>query len=269
MGSPSSEKGRDEAELLHTVTLTHGFEMSALEVTQGQFEAVMGYNPAATKRGFWRGREQEPCDSFQGKVSLLDAEYPAICVTWFEAIEFANRLSRAEGLHEAYEMDGEQVIWNQTANGYRLPTEAEWEYAARAGTSTPWGGLVKKAKSLCTVANVGDITSQSLFDGMDTDLEWAPCSDGVPALARGGLYAPNGWGLYDMVGNVWEWTWDTYGAYGDASMTDPFADQGTDRVNRGGGWGNKPASARIAKRVWNAPGDRYQRLGFRVVRSVP
>lgn len=115
MGSPESEPWRGADEALHTVTIS-SFYMSAYEVTQREYEALMGNNPS----------------TFQG------ADRPVEGISWYDAIEFCNAKSAAEGLTRAYTIEGQKVIWDRNADGYRLPTEAEWEYACRAGTVTPF-----------------------------------------------------------------------------------------------------------------------------------
>ncbi len=224
MGSPSGESGRDGDEKQHRVTLTRGFLMSATEVTQAQYEAVMGSNPS----------------EFKG------ASRPVEMVSWYDAVRFCNALSEREGLTAAYRISGENVTWNLDADGYRLPTEAEWEYACRAGTTTRFHS-----------------------GNSDSDLElvgWYSGNSGEQTHDVG-TKQPNAWGLYDMHGNVWEWCWDWYGDYG-GSVTDPAGPRsGSRRVLRGGSWYFLAQHCRSANRYRFNPDGRDSSFGFRVVRS--
>jgi formylglycine-generating enzyme required for sulfatase activity len=149
-----------------------------------------------------------------------------------------------EGLSPAYMVNGEDVTWNRNANGYRLPTEAEWEYACRAGTATPFS----------TGNNI--TTSQANYDG------------NRQKTSNVGSFASNQWGLYDMHGNVREWCWDWYGGYSMAAQTDPSgASSGTNRVVRGGSWGNGAQDLRSAYRDSITPAARNIALGCRLVRN--
>ncbi|MHC6202251.1 formylglycine-generating enzyme family protein [Breznakiellaceae bacterium SP9] len=223
MGSPSDEVDHQSDETLHDVTLS-AFTMSKHEVTQAQWQAVMGSNPS-----FFT-------------FSIENDKRPVERVSWYETIEFCNRLSVLAGLSPAYTISETNVTWNRSANGYRLPTEAEWEYACRAGTTTPF--------------NTGDniTTDQANYDR----------STSTVAV---GTFAPNAWGLYDMHGNVWEWCWDWYGSYPSVPETDPMgAASESNRVFRGGGWNNSALYMRSAYRDDDTPTVRYSQLGFRVVR---
>ncbi|MDP6803698.1 MAG: SUMF1/EgtB/PvdO family nonheme iron enzyme, partial [Gemmatimonadota bacterium] len=225
MGSASGESGRGGDEKQHRVTLTRGFSMSATEVTQAQWKSVMGSNPSHFKGG----------------------ALPVEKVSWFDAVKFCNALSERAGLRAAYQIHGESVKWDRDANGYRLPTEAEWEYACRAGTETRF----------------------SSGNG-DSDLERVGWYYGNSREKSHEVAAkpPNAWGLYDMHGNVWEWCWDWYGGY-PGSVTDPAGpDSGSYRVDRGGGWFNNAWYCRSANRGWIDPGYRDRYLGFRLSRSA-
>ncbi|MHB9291384.1 putative Hercynine oxygenase [Hollandina sp. SP2] len=227
LGSPLSEIGRDTDEVSHWVRVASGFYMGKYEVSQEEYGAVMGTNPS-----YFKG------DTF-----------PVERVTWFDAVQYCNARSIKEGLAPAYTIDGERVLWNQKANGYRLPTEAEWEYACRAGTATAFNG--------------GDTIDpeRSNYDGTYI---YANSSFGIyrQRTTAIGSFPANAWGLYDMHGNVYEWCWDGYAVYG---STDWVPNR---RIVRGGSWYSAPQYLRSANRVRMSPYTRTSYLGFRVVRTA-
>jgi formylglycine-generating enzyme required for sulfatase activity/predicted Ser/Thr protein kinase len=201
-----------EGETAHQVTLTQAFHLGQHEVTQEQYEAVMGTNPSKSKG------PQNPVEN----------------VSWADAVEFCRKLSE---LPE--EKSGGYV--------YRLPTEAEWEYACRAGTTTKY--------------SFGDSESEL------GDYAWYLKNSGKTTHPVGGK-KPNGWGLYDMHGNVWEWCQDWYDDYPSGSVTDPTgAALGSGRVRRGGSWDSISVFCRSSFRLRYAPDYRDFYLGFRVLRS--
>jgi len=164
-------------------------------------------------------------------------------VTWYDAVNFCNALSRKEGLTPAYTVNRKDVTWNQSANGYRLPTEAEWEYACRAGTTTEYSSK-----------------------GLIENFGWYNYNSGKRKHPVG-QKQPNPWGLYDMLGNVYEWCWDWYGDYPGGAQTDPTgASSGSYRVYRGGMWYSGVEDLRSANRHYGDPDDNRNRRGFRVVR---
>jgi formylglycine-generating enzyme required for sulfatase activity len=229
MGSPESEGGVED-EKPHQAVVA-GFIMGKFEVTQGEYRELMGINPS-----YFKG------DSL-----------PVEQVSWFDAVAYCNALSLKEGLVPAYTINGDSVSWDRTAGGYRLPTEAEWEYACRAGTSTPF--------------STGNIitTDQANFNG---DVPYAnnPRGHGRDRTTTAGSFLPNPWGLYDMHGNVYEWCWDWYGEYsGDTAA----GKTGTGRVVRGGSWRGSAFWVRSAFRDSYNPSNRSEMVGFRVVRSEP
>ncbi len=254
---------------VHRVRLTRDFWLGAHEVTVGQFrqfvqasgyvpESVRDgsgaygfnprYDPSRTQRGdLFEGRD--PRYSWQNPGFAQTDAHPVVNVTWNDAVAMARWLSEREGVT------------------YRLPTEAEWEYAARAGSRTRYPG--------------GDdpqvlLRSANTFD-RETALRWPRWrdqaghgSDGHAFTAPVGSYAPNAFGLYDMIGNVWEWCADWYGEdYYRRSPTDDPAGpaSGKVRVRRGGSWHTWPLYARVAFRNWNTPETRYVLLGFRLLRE--
>jgi formylglycine-generating enzyme required for sulfatase activity len=225
MGSPSNEPGRGSDETQRQVTVS-SFYMSRYEVTQKEYQEVMGTNPS-----YFKGDN-----------------LPVECVSWFDAVEYCNARSRKEGLTPAYTISGSgdnrTVAWNRSANGYRLPTEAEWEYACRAGTTTAYN----------TGASINNNTG------------WYEANS-AGSTQEVGRKPANAWGLYDMHGNVWEWCWDWYGNYASGAQTDPVgAFSGSSRVARGGCWVYSAAVVRSACRDYYSPNDRGIDLGFRLVR---
>jgi formylglycine-generating enzyme required for sulfatase activity len=256
MGSPASEKEWRADETLHRVTLTRGFWMGETEVTQGQWQALMGNNPSRFKE--------------------CGAECPVEQVSWYDAVTFANSLSKSSRMEECYVLSGDngkqpgEGLEYQTAQfrgpdciGFRLPTEAEWEYAARAGTRTPfWTG-----ENLTT--------DQANYDG---NYPYAGHEEGQyrPTTVAVRSFGANRWGLYEIHGNVWEWTQDVvgWGAVGVATDTyieggtDPLSTRGSRRVVRGGSWRSHARLCRAAYRSTYPSGYRYGPVGFRLVRTL-
>jgi formylglycine-generating enzyme required for sulfatase activity len=266
MGSPLEEKDRDNDEVLHEVRISRPFLIARTEVTQGQFAAVMG--EGALHRGDdWSGRS---C-----RNAGVGPDLPAVCVTWQEAVAFCNRLSELEGLKPVYEIQGDQVIWpkgqGKEADGYRLPTEAEWEYAARAGRDGAvyeWGSSIRPFVEGEAGANVADESGGkahpewSIFDGYD---------DGFVETSPVGSFPANGFGLQDMAGNVWEWCSDWHDP--DGFQARPAVDPegpaaGRAHVRRGGSWNDGPNALRLSNRPVRTE-DRYRdnNVGFRCARD--
>ena len=222
MGSPKSEMDHQDAEAQVAVTLTKPFELSKTEVTQGQWKSVMDTEP-------WNG---------QGNVQA-DKDCPATFVSYFDAVEFCEKLTELE--RESGKLKANEE--------YRLPTEAEWEYACRAGTTTTFSFGDDESK----------LGKYAWFDGnaLNVDEQYAH---------KVGLKKPNPWGLHDMHGNVWEWCSD----WADSTLqggSDPVGpEEGSYRVLRGGGWGDDPGGCRSAHRHSGVPSLRGF-LGFRVARS--
>ena len=207
MGSPEDEEGRDADELQHEVRISEGFWMKKYEVTQGEWESVMGANPSFFKD--------------------CGPRCPVEKVSWFDTEEFTQRLNGRES-GKGYR--------------YRLPTEAEWEYAARAGT---------------TGARYGELGEIAWYDENSGDRTHSVGQKGA-----------NAWGLHDMLGNVYEWTADWYSGYPSGLVTDPHGpSSGSLRVVRGGGWLLDAGLVRSAFRIYYSPGARGINIGFRLVRT--
>lgn len=244
MGSPETELWRSGDEKRHSVTVSD-FYMSKYEVTQKEYTALMGRNPS----------------TFSGE------ELPVENITWYEAIAFCNAKSSAEGLTPAYSVDGEKVTWNQGADGYRLPTEAEWEYACRAGTTTPFN--TENSPSAGEANYYGHYPYG--IEGNYFEQENLETKPGIyrETTVKVGSFAPNKWGLYDMHGNVSEWCFDIYGGYDDDGAVNPVgAASGALRVARGGGWNDFAKNMRSAYRATTAPDKSSYNLGLRLVRGI-
>ncbi len=223
-----SLNGGPDEKPIHPVTLTRQFSMSRFEVTQKQYAEVIGSNPS----------------SFPGNYSN-----PVDNVSWLDAVQFCNLLSDREGLEQCYTLQsGMTWVCDFDKKGYRLPTEAEWEYACRAGTLTDY----------YTGATASALDKAGWFVG-----NTAGATDPV------GLKLPNTFGLYDMHGNVWEWCWDLYGGYGADPLTDPAGppDTGQNHVARGGAWDTDAYYCRYSFRSSSAPNFRNNNLGFRIART--
>jgi len=218
MGSPTGEAGRSSNETEHNVTLTKGFYLGKYEVTQAQYEAVMtgNTNSLSATPSQYSGNPNRPVEK----------------VSWDDVQIFLTRLNAAE-----------QTAGRLPAGwSYVLPTESQWEYACRAGTTTAysWGATIASSN-----ANYS--------------------SSGISQTADVGQYAANPWGFFDMNGNVWEWCADRYGTYPAGPVTDPpGAASGSYRVERGGSWYHGGTSLRSALRSLNTPSTRSHYLGFRV-----
>jgi formylglycine-generating enzyme required for sulfatase activity len=260
MGSPADEAKREEDEddtpdgggEPVAVTLTQGFWLGQFEVTQAQWKAVLDSNPSYFVAGSEGG----------DRVSQFDTDsFPVEWLSWFDAIEFCNGLSARDGLAPSYELvvteraEGHIESASVTllgGNGYRLPTEAEWEYACRAGTTTSY--------------NHGGVSdgSQANTNG---ELPYGTTTSGVylHRTTTVGSYEPNAWGLHDMHGNASEWCFDSYNDRLRGG-TDPIADSGYQRVLRGGDYQDN-ARTRSAARIALAYNNRMAGTGLRLARS--
>jgi len=245
----------------HRVKITKPFLLGRHEVTVGQyrrFTTDAGYQTQAEtdgKGGWGYDPATGICSGRHVKFNWREPgfpqtdDHPVLNVTWNDAVAFCDWLSRKEGKR------------------YRLPSEAEWEYACRAGTTTRYfhgndpAGLPK-------VARLINATSDKEYANVQDQVHFLQAGESLTAQV--GSYQPNPWGLYDMTGNVWEWTSDWYGEdyYARSPASDPRGPaDGNVRVRRGGAWNTFPLYARAAYRNWNSPSTRCINLGFRVVRE--
>lgn len=251
----------------HRVRITHAFYLARHEVTVGQFRAFLlasghvpesvadgtggygydaAYDPATSPRGdAFAGRD--PRWSWRDPGFAQGDAHPVVNVTWNDAMALARWLSAIEGRH------------------YRLPSEAEWEYACRAGSEAP-----ARPAALAGTANVFDA------DAAPNWPRWSAFAlaahDGYAFTAPVGSFAPNAFGLFDMLGNVWEWTadWHDEHYYAHSPRDDPRGPaDGTVRVRRGGSWHTWPLYARCAYRNWNSAATRYTLVGIRLAMDAP
>ena len=233
MGSHIGEKYRNTDESQHTVYVS-SFKIGKFQITQKEYMAVMEANPS----------------------NFIGEDLPVENVSWFDAIEFCNKLSKMQGLKPYYSINKEEIKI-LGGNGYRLPTEAEWEYTCRATTTTPftYGYFLNS-----TMAN---------FNGNH------PYDSGVDVnrnkTAPVGIFKPNKFGIYDMHGNVWEWCWDWYGEdyYKVSPLNNPIGPQtGINRVVRGGGWDFLGQHLRSASRSEFHPSFKSSYVGFRIAKNL-
>lgn len=244
MGSPETEAWRSADETLHTVTVSD-FYMSKYELTQAEYKEITGKNPS----------------NFSGDT------LPVENISWIDAVTYCNARSEKEGLTPVYTIDGQTVTWDRSADGYRLPTEAEWEYACRAGTTTPF--YIENSPSAEEANYYGHYPYQieeNYFSQGNLEVQPGEYRQTTVAV---GSFSPNPLGLYDMYGNVGEWVWDYYGAYPTEEQTDPTGpDTGTLRVYRGGGWNDFAKNMRSAYRATLEQSKGSFNLGIRLVRNA-
>jgi uncharacterized repeat protein (TIGR02543 family) len=261
MGSPADEPNRNGPnqgianEIQREVTLTGGFYMGKYQVTQAQYEAVMGSNPSTFQVG---GKNA----SSLGEITDT-ANFPVDGVFWYEAIVFCNKLSINEGLSPAYSIGGStdpadwgtvpanssNATWNAVqivsgSKGYRLPTEAQWEYACRAGTATAFNWGTNQIT-----------TDQANYNGTGDRYNGSPAGINLKRSTEVGSYAANAWGLYYMHGNLLDWCWDRSGTYEVGPQTDPEGpvSGSNNRVIRGGSWLSSARYLRSAYRSNTSP----------------
>ena len=225
MGSPLDEAYRGISEVQHPVTITQAYYMQTTEVTVDQWRAVMGRRWLAKKKG--------------------SGNMPVVKVSWHDCHKFIAKLNRLTG------------------DRYALPTEAQWEYAARAGSTTAyfWGTQIDCSQAM--FAN-----NPMKYDACVLAFRSTGFTVGGPAPVK--RFPPNPWGLYDMHGNVWEWCLDLFDRYDAASVVDPYeTESGKYRVRRGGSWFGPGYSCRSANRAYGHPMSRLQNTGFRLVMALP
>jgi formylglycine-generating enzyme required for sulfatase activity len=213
MGSPPSEEGHNDDEVVHKVTISESFYLASTPVTQKQFEAVVGHNPSY----------------------FVGPNLPVEMVSWFDCAAFC------------------EALGDRLGRGLRLPTECEWEYACRAGSTTSYS------------LGVSITTAQANFDGWFVKPHLGESRKQTSPVST---FKSNAWGLFDMHGNVWEWCEDWYGDYPSGAVSDPRGpEDGEIRILRGGSWFHGPADARSAQRDALDPGRRHSIYGFRVAMS--
>lgn len=259
MGSPESEEGRNDDERLHGVQVKD-FVIGKYEITRGEFRRFTDttrYQTDAEKNS----GESDGCYVDKGDdgfgyltgTSWRDPrftqtdEHAVVCISWYDATAYVKSLC------------------SETGQDYRLPTEAEWEYAARAGVSTTYS-FGSDSSLLCTVGNVADREMESEYQ----DFTIAQCRDGYIYTAPVGQFNPNAQGeLYDFTGNAWEWSCSGYRAdYSGAEQVCLEASDGAEHVLRGGAWINRPTKLRSAFRLSGNPVERGSFFGFRVARTI-
>ena len=255
MGSPSTEVGRfaDEGPQ-HPVTIDYGLAVGKYELTRGEFRAFV--EDAGRSLGgcqFWAGKAYQNDKGYywHNLPEQKTDRYPVVCISWDDAQAYARWLSQ------------------RTGKKYRLLSEAEWEYAARGGSTTarPWGNGDGEQ---CRYANGADASGKRKRDAWS---EWNACDDGYPETSPAGSFLPNGYGLFDVLGNAWEWTEDCWhGGYRGAptdgrAWTEAEGGDCARRVVRGGSWFSFPQFLRSADRYWFAASDALNALGFRLART--
>ena len=233
MGSTQS----DDENPIRTVKISQGFWMQTTEVTQAHWKAVRGALPSK-------------CDYGSLSGAFLGDSKPIICVSWDDAQEFIRQMNSKN--------DGYK---------YRLPTEAEWEYAARAGTTGNYAGHLDDMAWYVNNSGQTTIDADAIIKN-DSKNYWKRISENGNATHDVATKQANAWGLYDMHGNVWEWCQDLYGIYSGRTVTDPTgAPFGSYRVDRGGGWNITAENLRSANRNYLTPSQRLFNLGFRLLRQ--
>lgn len=268
MGSPTADRDADDDEFpQHPVSLTKPFELAIYPVTLNAFRQFVeatgyltdaerdqrggwGFNPASDE-AFDLPFEQKPHFTWRNPGFQQTKDHPVINVSWNDATAFCEWLTQRESLT------------------YRLPTEAEWEYSCRGGAVSRFYNSDEE-ESLHAIANIADLSLKRVHD----KISWtAPWDDGFPFTSPVGSFQPNGFGIYDTLGNVWEWCGDWYADdhYVRAAKENPLLnprgpDRGTDRVLRGGSWLNVAVIARCAIRNGSLPNYRDTFTGFRIVK---
>lgn len=245
MGSPTTEAGRDSDEHAHEVVLSRAFGIGRTELSRAWWRSLTGEEPS----------DDEDCGD----------DCPVDSVTWHEAAEFTNLLSEEAGLEPCHVCSGGRCDldsrWGDpyACPGYRLPTEAEWEYAARAGGSSTFlnGRDLAEADVEACDEEVSGLGAVAWYC-------WNGESDPHPSAAL----EPNAWGLHDMSGNVWEWVADGFQEVLE-DATDPYVAETTSEMYRGGSWGDNPRTLRVANRGRNDAAEADDQRGLRIARTQP
>ena len=230
MGSPETEAGRSDLETQHEVQLTHSIYLGVVPITREIFTTLMGYDPSSDTCG-------QDC--------------PMTMINWYEVAALANIMSETEGLTPCFTCEGEgdfitcdfAISDPYQCDGYRMPTESEWEYAARAG-------------------------EYHLYSGSDTAQDVGWYWDNTSTLQPVGLLQPNNWGFYDMTGNIFEWCWDLQFPYPEGPVVDPVSTSGEYPVFRGGGWHSGQNVIRVAARYRYGEDYRADDVGVRLARTI-
>lgn len=257
MGSPDHERFRRIDETQHYVQILRPFALQSTEVTQSQWEFVRLW---AIRNGYNDLPIQTPRPE-----TTSDRQYPVTHVSWFDAVKWLNAKSEMEELPPIYKSDGvvlrngrpKSVSADLNLTGYRLPTESEFEFSSRAKTSTEF---YTGPRSQSHPYPLDPLLDQAAWYWGNSDSQTQPV----------GQKRPNSYGLYDTIGNVWEWCHDWYGPYPKDWVSDPEGPpDGSTRVFRGGGWQEFARTCRVANRAGDDPGFSSMHLGFRPARSIP
>ncbi len=267
MGSPSGEPGRRENETLHEVRLD-AFCVAPTEVDQRTWRSIEeGVGSPGTAHPLDRTttKDDKPCATYNF-VSMFDPDHPVMCVSWHDAVAFANHASAYFGYSPAYRIDPDGTVhWDRRSPGFRLLTEAEWERAARADQPDWMYAGTSSRQDICRVGNVQDLRGRDILGWQRVEYD---CNDGYAGLAPVGSLAPNGYGLHDFTGNVLEWTWDRFDLYPPGPVDNPIGPpSGHGRVVRGGAFNSAGRDARIAFRRARGPDFIGRAYGVRLARN--
>ena len=274
LGDGASVGWTDEVPL-HTVYVS-GFYMDQYDVTEALWAQVYNW---ATNHGY--NFDYPGSGFYSGGYNSKGPNYPVVIVDWYDCVRWCNARSEMAGKTAAYYTDGTQTVVYRSGDinitngcvnwtaGYRLATEAEWEKAARGGLSGqrfPWGNTINESQANYYAYPQEYTYDVNSYTGYNTNFD----TGNYPYTSPVNTFAPNGYGLYDMAGNVWQWCWDWYGSYSTGSQTDPRGPSGvvSFRVFRGGIWNYYAYNTRCALRNYNFPDNFNYNIGFRCVRGL-